>query len=258
MCIQNFVLNRTTALTDLSGEYDRSYNVGTDDYIWINQRDTSLTWRYRETTYENDITRNWVLQENGADRVACAPGYVETPLGCTTYVYASSDQSLSRQRLGDSETLFKLGTCESTSRPTSEPTGDPTPFPTRVDRQCEVENGVYIPLNTTTTSECDFGYVGSGNIGKCLENGQIEWTYDCFAISFSDLFNGFDDSLWSVYERDDVSGEAAIEWNGGTRFVPDSQALVSVFKSNERINWPIRVRANVEKRDDEWLLSLCS
>ena len=51
---------------------------------WINQDDSTYRWYWRLTR-----NSNWVYGKSGSDKIACAPGYVESPLFCTTFVYAS-------------------------------------------------------------------------------------------------------------------------------------------------------------------------
>ena len=78
--------------TDLSGQYYVSNETIEGRPTWVNENDENQMWFYRIN--EEDIgggqiqyTYNWVLSDTG-DRVACAPGYVDSPLYCTTFVYA--------------------------------------------------------------------------------------------------------------------------------------------------------------------------
>ena len=70
--------------TDLSGQYYLSNETIEGRPTWVNENDENQMWFYRIN--QEDIgggqiqyTYNWVLSDNG-DRVACAPGYVDSPL----------------------------------------------------------------------------------------------------------------------------------------------------------------------------------
>ena len=90
---------------------------------WINQRDTSYRWYYRRTSKNS----NWVYGRSGSDRIACEPGYVESPLFCTTFAYASQDYT---------NYIFKAGLCNSTADIITEcPTGNPSTEPTQTPYQ---------------------------------------------------------------------------------------------------------------------------
>eukprot|EP01084_Bolivina_argentea_P207976 354734_1 len=126
----------------LDGEFYRQLDVTTGNYEWINKRDPSFRWYYRvnqDPQDPNGNTYNWVYSENNNDKVACAPGYVESPLFCNVYVYAGADyttgQSYNPTLLGDHMgipeyaagindyvTTWKLGVCGDTFAPTIEPT----------------------------------------------------------------------------------------------------------------------------------------
>ena len=87
--------------------------------IFYNLNDTDYFWYYRDT-----INHNWVYRNAGKDRIACAPGYVESPLFCTTFVYISDDEG------AETEYKFKYGSCDSNvietcPTPTNIPTINP-------------------------------------------------------------------------------------------------------------------------------------
>merc|ERR1712087_469244 len=87
----------------LDGEYNRSWDADSGRYLWVNQRNPDLQWLYQEFTNDDGAwIQNWVLREDDADRVACAPGSTEMPLFCTTYVYAGGalNAHLSSRYLG--------------------------------------------------------------------------------------------------------------------------------------------------------------
>jgi len=286
LCLQNLTLQLSTDnYTYLHGEFNRSLDInGTGRYTWTNQRDTDYFWFYRALEYTNDETGevtwtyNWVYSYKGADRVACAPGYVEAPLYCTTFVYAGSTENgslnnaLSTNHLGvvntddDTDTIWKLGGCDPTSSPTMEPTTEPSIHPTvepinGSNVSCSY-NGDSYGLNDTVTAECEFGFNGAGDTAQCQSDGTFsDWTQGCFRISFADHFKEFDDTLWSVEETVGVSGDAVLATDGteAFRFIPDDPSLVSRIKSKERIVWPMRARAVVEKRLNEcnlWSIAL--
>jgi len=148
--------------------------------------------------------------------VACAPGYVEMPLFCTTFVYAGSNNgsslnpTLSGDLLGlDGETTWKLGTCADTQSPTTEPTFEPsihptlepTAAPTRSPR-CPKEY-IFEPADEgeQVVRDCPFGWVGSSITRNCLVGGEWDTTDDdCSLISFTDDFSYYRDELWQPTE----------------------------------------------------------
>merc|ERR1719474_87994 len=141
---------------------------------------------------------------------------------------------------------------------TSAPSAAPTSAPTV---QCTFNNQSY-GLNETVTADCDFGYYGAGDTAICLESGDLtEFTQGCFKTSFADHFYDFDKEIWTVVETEGVSGDAALATDDteSFRFIPDDASLVGRMRSKERIVWPMRARAVVQKRVDEcnlWSMAL--
>lgn len=141
-----------------------------------------------------------------------------------------------------------------TEAPSSAPTSAPTVL-------CTYEGQSY-GLNDTVIASCAFGFYGAGDSATCQVDGDLsEWTEGCFRTSFSDHFVDFDDLLWSVEETEGVSGDAALATDGteAFRFIPDDASLVGRIRSRDRIVWPMRARAVVEKREDEcnlWSIAL--
>ena len=185
ICIENLTLKlKEDPLTyaTLDGEYNRTFDPNTNRSQWINLQDTNLKWFIRiadalnEQTGQHDYTYNWVLSENGMDTVVCAPEYVDSPLYCTTFIYAGTDSQgdslnpqLSPARFGQPEidggnTIFKMGTCDETPSPTTEPTIEPTMSNEPIT--CSY-NGVTYDIDDTIQVSCKFGYYGSENNGQC-------------------------------------------------------------------------------------------
>eukprot|EP01084_Bolivina_argentea_P288943 496040_1 len=216
------------SFSKLDGEYHRTWDNQTDRYEWYSSQTSNLRWYYRENIGAGGAKSfNWVLASNGADRIACAPGYVEMPLFCTTFVYAGGEYAdpeettyisfnpdLPGDRLGipswaaeegDVITTFRAGVCGDTDAPTAEPTMEPSSFPTIEPTlrptgppRCEKE---YIfeatDPDTTVTKDCPFGWIGSGITRYCHPGGDWETeSDDCFLISFTDDFTYFRDELW--------------------------------------------------------------
>lgn len=226
MCLQNLTLQLYSTGEDsdyrkLDGEFERSFDNDTGRYQWTNMRDTDFRWYYRVNEVESDdgevsYTYNWVYSENKADRVACAPGYVEAPLYCTTFVYAGSYENgssmnplLSKDHLGlvDSggvDTTWKLGGCAATGSPTVEPTREPTDIPTMVPTR-EPTNIPRCPKDyiftatdedTTVIMNCPFGWIGSQIERYCRVGGT--WTTvsdNCSLLSLVPC-TSIDGNLW--------------------------------------------------------------
>ena len=208
MCLQNLTIqHQVGTFVKLDGEFNRSYDNDTGRHQWTNLRDDTQRWYYRVNTGENNVeTYNWVLEQGNADRVACAPGYVEMPLYCTTFVYAGRDNNtslnpdLSKDHLGlvtpedatDTDTTWKLGGCAETSSPTMEPTREPTTIPTveptakpTVTPRCP-KDYIFsaVDEDTTVTMDCPFGWMGTEIERYCQEGGT--WTTvsdDCALLS---------------------------------------------------------------------------
>eukprot|EP01083_Nonionella_stella_P198464 728622_1 len=158
---------------------------------WINNDETNYRWYYRVTK-----NANWVYGKVGSDRIACAPGYVEAPLFCTTFVYASNNYT---------NYTFKGGLCNPTASPTVQPSiapsiqpsASPTPAPTDIPYCAKDYVFNPVPRNTTITMDCPFGWWGTSITRHC--DMEAEWhmiSDDCHLLSFTDDFSYFRDELW--------------------------------------------------------------
>ena len=62
---------------------------------------------YHNVTNTTEYTYNWVYIQGG-DKIACAPGYVDMPLFCTTFVYAGINPTLPREKLGIPQLMVEI------------------------------------------------------------------------------------------------------------------------------------------------------
>ena len=210
MCLKNLTIqlkSNPDSFSKLAGEFYLSNETKEGRPKWINKNDANKEWFYRINTENKtgtiEYTYNWVYSDNG-DRIACAPGYVDMPLFCTTFVYAGSHENgtslnpqLPREKLGLPQidggiTVWKLGECKDTNAPTIEPTleptlfpsTNPTPAPTPTPR-CQKD---YIfqsaDQGDVINKPCPFGWTGTEIERECLDGGIWETTKDdCFLIS---------------------------------------------------------------------------
>ena len=151
MCLRNLSIQLPGSYTKLDGDFKLTNETNDGKPVWINEKDSDKVWFYRinpfydNVTGETDYTYNWVYGDSH-DLVACAPGYVDMPLFCTTYVYAGLNPSLSRYKMARPPedggiTRWTIGSCDETldllptfepTLPTFEPNLSPTNFPTTV------------------------------------------------------------------------------------------------------------------------------
>eukprot|EP01083_Nonionella_stella_P261638 890589_1 len=79
ICLRNLTIQLKSdgsRFAKLDGEYNRSWDHTTDRYQWYDTHTSTLRWYYRENVVPGgSISYNWVLGQNGADRIACSPGY---------------------------------------------------------------------------------------------------------------------------------------------------------------------------------------
>lgn len=155
---------------------------------WVNEdvTDPTYRWYYRSKRNANSKNANWVYGKAGGDRIACAPGYVESPLFCTTFVYASDNGG------NFTNYSFTSGPCAPTLSPTALPTippsNEPTVFPTESPTgapQCP-KSYIFDALEEglSETLSCPFGWRGSEITRQC-DDGR-SWTTvsdDCYRIS---------------------------------------------------------------------------
>ena len=156
---------------------------------WVNEDvdDPVYRWYYRSPrNAANTKNANWVYGKVGGDRIACAPGYVESPLFCTTFVYASDN--------GGNVTnyTFTSGPCDPTTSPTALPTISPTIYPSDIPTespsytpQCAKEY-IFNALDehSNVTESCPFGWTGTEITRQCLDGAT--WSTvsdDCYRLS---------------------------------------------------------------------------
>ena len=196
MCLRNLTIqlkHDPAEFTRLDGEFYLSNETDEGRAIWIHTKDPDKEWFFRINN-ETDAgtvkyTYNWLYQDNEVDRIACAPGYVDSPLFCTTYVYAgtfsngtSLNPKLLRGTMGipphyGGNTRWKIGGCDDNILPTFEPTL-PTMEPSKLPSM--------IPTTLTDTD------TGNGESHSNSETGFISaivslaalWLFTCICCGF--------------------------------------------------------------------------
>eukprot|EP01084_Bolivina_argentea_P047294 87139_1 len=215
---------------------------------WINNDDTSYRWYYRLTK-----NANWVYGRSGSDRIACAPGYVESPLFCTTFVYAS-DTAIDGNY---TNYTFRSGLCNPTQSPTTinnisnSITTCTHPF----------DDDLNVNETDIITRSCNFGSKGTQDKYKCLNDGTFLITKGCYLISFGDEFINFSNDIWTVIEPYYVNGKLALNmWdNNDIQFIPNNAALVNIIKSTNQIKYPLKLRTTILRKNNEcnnWFIAL--
>ena len=151
MCLRNLTTQlkaNPAEFTRLDGEFYLSNETEAGRSKWIHTKDSNKEWFYRRD-WNNDTGTvkyfdSWIYSDNG-DRVACGPGYVDSPLFCTLFIYAGwypNGTALNTQyQLGvniglpphrGGITTWKMGGCDDNILPTFEPTLptlEPSPSP---------------------------------------------------------------------------------------------------------------------------------
>eukprot|EP01083_Nonionella_stella_P004972 14519_1 len=266
-CIKGTVIHMASSTISFDGEYNRSVDATAGNYKWSNI-DAGLEWIYRDI----GSSQNWVLRDSSTnDRVACAPGYVDSPLFCNVFVYVESTLNplLSSNRFGHSAVdggndTFKMGVCGDTNAPTAEPTAGPiTASPTKptfgpITPVTCTYDAQSLDIGDTRTIQCAFGYSGTNDTFVCSSTGQMALIQGCHSISFSDEFIDLQSEQWAVYDPSGVSLDVSYD-ERQLRFLPEDSAFVNVIQSTQSIAYPARVRVVVRKQLDEcnlWFIAM--